>query len=111
MPCTEDKAPDDRFIFTARNYRNLPHWHGVLVNDEHLFLGRTDWKCPNGNPELAVGQNKYRYYNTAEERGEDRVKLFLNWHKYYTEFASTLICSIPSQRYATIKSDNDINTP
>lgn len=77
-----------RLKFSARTYRNIPHWHGVLVNGEYLFLGRTNWEFPNGQPRLTIGQNKYRYYDNTDGAGDDgkeRVRLFKNWHKYYFE--------------------------
>jgi hypothetical protein len=86
----------DRLALDVRSYKNLPHWHGLLINEEHLFLGRTNWSFPDGKPELRVGQNKYRYFNKSDPTGGERVDLFANWHKYYFDFVSTLICSTPA---------------
>jgi hypothetical protein len=86
----------ERLSLDVRSYKNLPHWHGLLINEEHLFLGRTNRSFPDGKPELRVGQNKYRYFNTSDSIGDERVELFANWHKYYFDFASTLICSTPA---------------
>ena len=97
----------NRLLMEARIYKNLPHWHGVLVNDEHLFLGRTNWLFPDGKPELTVGQNKYRYFNTSSPRGGERVDLFKNWHKYYFDFVSTQICST---LFVHSEEDSSINT-
>ncbi|WP_088243504.1 hypothetical protein [Calothrix rhizosoleniae] len=86
--------PDDlceRFSLSARVYRNTPHWHGILVNNEHLFLGRKDWEFSTTKPKLSVGQNKYRYFNHTAAAGSERIDLFLDWHKYYFEFASKSI--------------------
>ncbi|MDZ8258445.1 hypothetical protein [Nostoc sp. ChiQUE01b] len=84
----------DRFSISARVYRNIPHWHGFLVNGEHLFLGRTDWDFSTNKPKLSVGQNKYRYFNRTAVAGSERIDLFSDWHKYYFEFASKSIHDI-----------------
>lgn len=89
---TECAAYHGRLKFTARVYRNLPHWHGWLVNDDHLFLGRTDWNFNRHEPTLRVGTNKYRHFDTTIKEGEERINLFKSWQKYYTEYASTLVC-------------------
>lgn len=84
----------DRFSISARVYKNIPHWHGFLVNSEHLFLGRTDWDFTTNKPKLSVGQNKYRYFNRSTVAGSERIDLFSDWHKYYFEFASKSIYDI-----------------
>lgn len=80
-----------------KNYEEIPQYHGILINNDQLFLGRTDWKLdrPGRSPELTVGQNRYRYFNRnttqEEDRGSERVGLFLNWHRYYCEYNSNKI--------------------
>lgn len=78
----------NRLTISARLYKNLPHWHGILINNECLFIGRTDWEFPTGKPKLSVGQNKYRYFDRSSSLGSERINLFVNWHKYYFQFAS-----------------------
>jgi len=34
---------NNRIELNMFGYDNLPHWHGVMVDDEILFLGRTEW--------------------------------------------------------------------
>jgi len=83
-----------RFNFRAKTYSNLPHWHGWLFNEDHLFLGRTSWDIYENNlPILKVGQNKYRHFENPNENNEasERIELFRNWHKYYFDFASEWI--------------------
>ncbi len=92
-----NRLPDDwrdRFSISARVYKNVPHWHGFLVNSEHLFLGRTDWDFSTNKPKLSVGQNKYRYFNHSAVAGSERIDLFSDWHKYYFDFASKSIHDI-----------------
>jgi hypothetical protein len=85
-----------RLRLTLRQYSSLPQWHGLLIGEDHLFMGRTDWVfAENEKPALSVGHNTYRHYGKADQRGEQRIKLFENWHRYYSDFASTPI--IPSQ--------------
>lgn len=80
-----------RFNFRAKTYANLPHWHGWLFNEDHLYMGRTSWDIYENNlPILKVGQNKYRHFEEPNENVEasERIELFKNWHKYYFGFAS-----------------------
>lgn len=88
-----------RLSISARVYRNLPNWHGILVDNEHLYLGRTDWSFLTDRPKLTVGQNKYRYFDHSTSSGIERIKLFKNWHKYYFQFGSEPlpITSVPSK--------------
>ncbi len=71
-------------------YRNIPHWHGWLINDDYLFIGRTDWVLVEQKgktvPKLTVGQNTYRYYDRTTMSGKDRISLFANWHNYYFDY-------------------------
>jgi cell division protein FtsL len=78
-----------RIQITARTYNNLPHWHGWLVNDRHLFLGRVKWAFSNEGPILKVGQNEYRHFDRkAGKESQDRIKLFQQWYRYYFQYAS-----------------------
>lgn len=81
-----------RLKFRAKVYRNLPHWHGWLVNGDHLFLGRCDWLYGDGLPALRVGQNKYRHFDTSNSESTELINLFGSWQRYYFEFASELVC-------------------
>jgi len=87
-----------RFNFRAKTYFNLPHWHGWLFNEDHLFLGRTSWEIYENNlPILKVGQNKYRHFSNPGENDEaaERIELFRNWHKYYFNYASEWVVGEP----------------
>jgi hypothetical protein len=76
-----------RLSFSVKTYSGLPFWHGILVNDEHLFIGRTNFKFETTRPQLSVGRNRYRYFNTTDN--EDRIARFHNWHRYHYEFDKT----------------------
>lgn len=79
----------NRLSIELRLYRNLPHWHGLWINGNHLFLGRSDWKFDSNKPQYTVGTNTYRHFSDKEPRGYARIKLFENWHRYYFEHAHT----------------------
>jgi hypothetical protein len=87
------KQLTERLCITARLYKNLPHWHGLLIDNEYLFLGRTDWSFSGDKPKLTVGQNKYRYFDRSSTIGIERVELFKDWHKYYFQHASEALLS------------------
>jgi hypothetical protein len=82
-----------RLSVTAKKYRNLPYWHGVLINNEQLFLGRTSWTFDRRFPSLNGGQNNYRYYNRSSVDGSARVELFNSWVQFFSDHSSELICS------------------
>jgi hypothetical protein len=86
-----DKSLAERLRINARMYNNLPHWHGILIDDEYLFLGRTDWSFSFKKPKLTVGQNKYRYFDRCSSVGIERIEIFKSWHKYYLEYASEAV--------------------
>jgi hypothetical protein len=88
----------ERLSIVARLYKNLPHWHGFLIDDQYLFLGRTDWSFYRDKPKLTVGQNKYRYFDRSSSMGIERIELFKDWHKYYLQHNSEALPSAqPSQ--------------
>jgi len=81
-----------RITITTKSYNNLPFWHGILINNEHLFIGRTDWDLQGKRPLLSVGQNEYRYYLKKEDN-DKRVSRFEHWHRYYFKFNSVLVAT------------------
>jgi hypothetical protein len=81
----------NRLIFKAATYRNIPHWHGWLVDDDHLYFGRTKWEFENERPKLTVGQNEYLVFDRSTRDGEERIELFKQWHKYYSKFGHSAL--------------------
>lgn len=87
-----------RVSVDAKTYKNLPHWHGWLVNDRHLFLGRAKWDFSTEGPILRVGQNEYRHFDRkAGKESQDRIKLFQQWFRYYFQYGSSPLTRIPTQ--------------
>jgi hypothetical protein len=72
-----------RISIQAKTYKNLPHWHGVTIDRQYLFLGRTSWTYPRELPKLLVGENKYRLFNNETPGGSERINLFEGWHTYF----------------------------
>jgi len=74
----------ERYSLRLGYYKNIPHWHGVLVSDNWLLLGRTSWVPSRDNGyALRVGENRYRLFTDRAEQGRDRIKLFESWFAYY----------------------------
>ena len=91
-----DSSKKERISFVFRVFQGLPQYHGLVINDEYLFLGRSDWTFNKDRPpELSVGQNRYRYFykskTDGDDRGSERVNLFLNWHKFYYDHNSRIV--------------------
>jgi len=82
---------EGRLEFEVLLYDNIPHWHGVMIDDEILFLGRCKWNMYKKKKDLSVGQKEYRLF-TKDDRfqGYQRVELFKNWFEAYTFRASIL---------------------
>jgi len=79
-----DSSLRSRFTFTIRYYSNLPHWHGVLIHDSFLLLGRASWVGKPPHAHFRVGENAYREYDRSSQSGVDRLDVFKNWFSYYT---------------------------
>lgn len=65
-------------------YDNIPHWHGILIDDDILFMGRCKWKVIDGKYHLAVGQIDYRQFRLNDRfGGATRIELVDNWFETY----------------------------
>lgn len=79
----EKELRDGRIILNIYWYDNIPHWHGILINNKTFFMGRTDWAFGN---ELKVGQIEYRLFFVGDGAGGDvRIERFKNWFEYYKQ--------------------------
>ena len=94
----------NRLRCVVKTYKMLPQYHGIVLNSQHLYLGRTDWnfEIPTGvYPELTVGQNRYRDFDRnrdeGSDKGKERVGLFLNWFKFFSDHFSDEKYSLPSE--------------
>lgn len=73
-----------RLIVDVMIYDNIPHWHGVMIDNEILFMGRCKWDMTKKKKELLVGQKEYRLFTTDDRfQGNERVELFTNWFDAY----------------------------
>jgi hypothetical protein len=83
----QSRTEADPVNVTLFLYYNLPQWHGVLVDNADLFLGRSEWRFNEVNPssyQLTVGQNKYRWFRKNDRYGGfERIQLFNNWFEYF----------------------------
>ncbi len=73
-------------------YHNLSQWHGLLIDKDTLFLGRTHWvmkgEDENRDAFLNVGQEVYRMFRWSDTRGgKERIERFYSWYKYYKDYA------------------------
>jgi hypothetical protein len=84
-----------RLELFAYQYRNLPHWHGTLINNHFLFLGRTRWSVQpeKGICKLTVGEETYRLFASNDYLGgPDRIAMFNSWFDYY-KYVGTAIAA------------------
>jgi hypothetical protein len=76
---------ENRVSVDIWQYDNIPHWHGVLIDNDIFFMGRCKWKILNGTRyRLEVGQKEYRQFTKSDRfRGEVRIELFEQWFDAY----------------------------
>ena len=77
-------------------YRNIPNWHGTLINNQYLFLGRTRWAVHSDKHifKLSVGEETYRLFASNDVfGGPDRISLFNSWFDYYKHAGKLVIAA------------------
>lgn len=63
-------------------YDSLMDSHGVLINSQVLFKGRTEWVHGKKNAcELKVGTRPYRRFTADDPEGIDNISTFHSWMK------------------------------
>lgn len=81
----------DKISISVYEYDNIPHWHGIMIDDDIFFMGRCKWIEKNKRLHLQVGQMEYRQFSDADKfRGKDRIELFNQWFNAYKLRASFL---------------------
>ena len=64
----------DLFLFEM-----LPVTHGLILNDEHLFLGFFGWITSSGKSQLSGAQLPHNYYHKSHPEYEYCCNLFESW--------------------------------
>ena len=59
-----------------KKYKHIPMLHGILINEEHLFLSHTTW---DERDQITGALNYYTYYNSDSDVGRLNVDMFKNW--------------------------------
>jgi|GEM_PF-2808739 len=78
-----------RLRLHVRTIRNLPHWHGIMLERRYLYMGRVSWldgteRSHKRPTQLTCAENGYRVFSTDDRyHGEDRVALFRRWIAHY----------------------------
>jgi hypothetical protein len=78
-------------------YRNIPHWHGMLINNSYIFWGRTKWKVePSQNIwDLRVGEELYRVFAANDDYGgADRITMFNSWFEFYKHRGEVVVSCV-----------------
>jgi hypothetical protein len=79
-----DTLKQGRLAISIYQFDNIPHWHGILINNDTLFQGTARWIIQGDSFELTVGQNSYRKFRRNDRfRGTDMIILFENWLESY----------------------------
>ncbi len=74
-------------------YEYMPNWHGILINESHLFLSSCVWNSEN---KMTAGENPYIHYILGKSSlHEQQIVQFRRWFDY--------------GRYHQVKSEFDEN--
>ncbi|MCB2263219.1 MAG: nucleoside 2-deoxyribosyltransferase [Candidatus Thiosymbion ectosymbiont of Robbea hypermnestra] len=83
------KKAEGQVELNLYRFHHMPYLHGMLVNEQHLFLGSCSWDRHN---KLTVGGNPYEKYSGDIMVGDRKIEQFSRWfnycvkeHKYYSE--------------------------
>lgn len=78
--------PKSRLRIRLYLYDNLPQSHGVLIDNNVLFVGEALWESIADQPEIKLGSNPYRRFE-ANDRfgGYAQIGKFNNWYDAYIE--------------------------
>jgi Domain of unknown function (DUF4062) len=88
-----------RLELVVYNYRNIPHWHGMLINNRYLFLGRSRWSVQADRRmcKLSIGEELYRVFASNDGfGGADRIASYNGWFDYY-KYSGKLVVSAGAQ--------------
>ena len=82
---------NDNIKFSIHYYKNIPHWHGLLINKSELYLGDANWFVSKEYDRyiLKVGSNKYRRFVKNKFKTNKRIDEFINWFNYYKEMGKS----------------------
>jgi len=73
-------------------FDEIPQRHGILLklDQDHLFLGVSDWDMATDNPRLTVGTNRYRHHNSNQKEGRFWIDIFKHWFMFYQRYQRIL---------------------
>lgn len=64
---------------SVHRYSHMPNWHGILIDQDLLFLGTCYWKSGL----LTGGENQYELFRASEsELATHRIEQFLSWFEF-----------------------------
>lgn len=77
-------------------YQNLPAIHGILINDNDLFLGHVGWERTPSGEIMAGAQKQHRYYS-LNSFSQHYFELFRDWTQFCPVREIDLSIDLPSQ--------------
>jgi len=82
------RKSEGQVSFNIYRFHHMPYLHGMLIDDQHLFLGHCSWDRHN---KFTVGSNIYEEYNGDVLAGDRMIEQFNRWftycvneHEYYS---------------------------
>jgi hypothetical protein len=84
-----DDLEDRKINIKIIRYNHLPIIHGVLINEEHLFLSYTSWTRMD---QMQGATNFYSYYNLKTQVGKYHIGIFKNWINHINKNKCNQLC-------------------
>lgn len=77
-----DFTDDDRTSINTFLFRILPATHGLLIDDDHLFLGFYDWTTSGKRYRLSGAELPHHYYQRSKPEHKYYFDLFDSWFQH-----------------------------
>jgi hypothetical protein len=75
----EKRLAAKEWTVTVHQYRHMPNWHGILIDDDLLFLSVCFWR----NNRLTGAENGYELLSASDESlGRHRIAQFKTWFEF-----------------------------
>ena len=80
------RLTDKGWLVSVYRYRHIPNWHGVLIDNDALFLSTCFWR----DKKLMGAENVYELFLRNEsEVGAQRIYEFISWFEYIRQVSES----------------------
>jgi hypothetical protein len=73
-----------KISLTVLQYDTIPQWHGLMVDDDIIFIGECKWEKKDDQLHLLVGQKEYRKFSLDDNfQGVKKIQMFRQWFEAF----------------------------